>query len=163
MRTFPCLHAVLLGLALFLVEGLVATPSYAKNKSRLSPVGFWKMIHDKTKKPEAIVQVWKQGGKLYAKIVKLFTKKGEDPNPKCHHCKGWRKNRPIRGMLFVWNLKETGKGVWSGGKILDPDEGKTYTCKLWVAENGKKLKVRGYVWVFYRTQTWYRVSAPTKK
>ncbi|TNE50154.1 MAG: DUF2147 domain-containing protein [Deltaproteobacteria bacterium] len=157
------LRAVLLCLTLSLVQSFVATDSYAKRSSSPSPVGYWKMIHDKTKKPEAIVRVWKQKGKLYAKIVKLFIKKGEDPNPKCNHCKGWRKNRPIRGMLFVWNLEEKGKGVWSGGKILDPDEGKVYTCKIWVAKSGKELKVRGYVWVFYRTQTWYRVPAPSKK
>ena len=43
---------------------------------------------------------------------------------------------------------------WSGGTIMDPATGDVYDCKLWV-EDGK-LKVRGYVAFFYRTQVWVR-------
>jgi uncharacterized protein (DUF2147 family) len=43
---------------------------------------------------------------------------------------------------------------WEDGTIMDPDNGKVYDCKLWV-EDGK-LKVRGYVAFFFRTQTWVR-------
>jgi len=43
---------------------------------------------------------------------------------------------------------------WAGGKILDPENGNIYRCRLWV-ENGK-LKVRGYLVFFFRTQTWIR-------
>ena len=44
--------------------------------------------------------------------------------------------------------------VWSGGKILDPGNGKIYRCKIWLKDG--ELKVRGYFGPFYRTQTWRR-------
>ena len=46
--------------------------------------------------------------------------------------------------------------LWSDGEILDPENGTTYDCKIWL-ENGQ-LQVRGYVAFFYRTQTWERVE-----
>jgi hypothetical protein len=39
-------------------------------------------------------------------------------------------------------------------QIMDPEDGKTYEAELWV-EDGK-LKVRGYLGFFYRTQTWVK-------
>jgi uncharacterized protein (DUF2147 family) len=33
----------------------------------------------------------------------------------------------------------------SGGKILDPENGKTYKCSLTLEEGGQKLKVRGLI------------------
>jgi uncharacterized protein (DUF2147 family) len=46
------------------------------------------------------------------------------------------------------------KDKWEGGKIYNPKNGKTYKCAIWI-EDGK-LKVRGYLGVFYETQTWNR-------
>jgi uncharacterized protein (DUF2147 family) len=49
--------------------------------------------------------------------------------------------------------------MWKGGKILDPEKGKEYSCTMWF-EAGKpdELKVRGWFGPVYRTQTWYRVK-----
>ena len=41
---------------------------------------------------------------------------------------------------------------WEGGKIYNPKNGKTYKCSIWL--DGNNLKVRGYVAMFYETQTW---------
>jgi uncharacterized protein (DUF2147 family) len=41
---------------------------------------------------------------------------------------------------------------WNSGTILDPEDGKEYRCKIWL-EDGE-LKVRGYLYFFYRTQSW---------
>jgi uncharacterized protein (DUF2147 family) len=47
---------------------------------------------------------------------------------------------------------------WDGGKILDPVKGQIYNAKLSLADNGRSLKVRGYIGVslFGRTQIWVR-------
>jgi uncharacterized protein (DUF2147 family) len=40
--------------------------------------------------------------------------------------------------------------------IMDPEDGKTYKAEIWV--EGDTLKVRGYVGVFYKTQTWLKAG-----
>ena len=50
---------------------------------------------------------------------------------------------------IIW-LKKGDK--YEGGKIYNPKNGKTYKCSIWL--EGNNLKVRGYVAMFYETQTW---------
>ena len=121
---------------------------------RTTPVGKWKTIDDASGKPKAIVEIWEHGGKLYGKIVKLFREKGEDQDPKCDKCKGDKKDKRVIGMVIVEGLARDGD-EWKGGSILDPDNGKTYKCKMSL-EKGK-LKVRGFIGVSLlgRTQYWH--------
>ena len=60
-------------------------------------------------------------------------------------------------MQIGSGLKKDGD-VWSGGEILDPQNGKTYRCKVWLEDKGKKLNVRGFIGVSVlgRTQVWIR-------
>ncbi|NJO17690.1 MAG: DUF2147 domain-containing protein [Thioploca sp.] len=118
-------------------------------------IGQWQTIDDETGKPKAIVQIDEQGGKVYGKIVQLFRKPGENPDPICRKCTDHRKNQKIIGMVILEQLEPKGQ-EWSGGKILDPANGKIYNCKIWL-EAGQ-LKVRGYLGLFFRTQTWQRVK-----
>jgi uncharacterized protein (DUF2147 family) len=91
------------------------------------------------------------------KVIKLFPRPAEDPDPVCDKCdpSDTRFKRKIIGMEIVRNLHKDGN-VYSGGDILDPENGKTYRSKIWV--EGKELKVRGYWGPFFRTQTWQRVE-----
>ena len=116
-----------------------------------SITGRWRAIDDKTGEPKSIVEMYDEGGRVYGKIVELFTKAGEDPDPICDICPGKRKNQKILGMVVVEGLEKDGD-TWVNGEILDPENGKIYRCKVWL-ENGK-LRLRGYVSVFFRTQTW---------
>ena len=113
--------------------------------------GCWKTISDKTGKVTSRVCLWENNGRLYGKIDKLYDSK--DPNPICEKCRGSRKNKPIIGMTIITGLRK-GSSEWKNGKILDPENGKWYTCKIW--REGSKLKVRGYIAFFYRTQTWVK-------
>ena len=108
----------------------------------LSPEGQWKTISDKTGKATSIVQVWVEGGELHGKVTELIREPGQDPNPLCRECSGELKDQPVKGMLVLWGLRDEGD-EWSGGYIMDPDNGKTYRCLVKVAENGRKLHVRG--------------------
>ncbi len=49
---------------------------------------------------------------------------------------------------------------WSGGEILDPDNGKSYSCYIKVKDNGQRLHVRGYIGfsLLGRTQIWHRAE-----
>ncbi len=122
-----------------------------------SIVGKWKTIDDKTGDPKSIVQIYEKDGKYFGQIKELFRKPGEDPDPVCDKCPDDdpRKDQPTKGMIIIKDIVKTSSG-YSGGTILDPKEGKIYTCKLW-PEDGK-LKVRGYIAFFFRTQTWHKVE-----
>jgi uncharacterized protein (DUF2147 family) len=115
--------------------------------------GTWKTFDEETGDEKSIVEVYEQQGRLYVKVLKTFPKPGEDPDPVCDQCKGELKDKKIHGMVIVNGLTEK-EGVWCGGEILDPENGKTYDCKMWL-EDGN-LQVRGYLLFFFRTQTWIR-------
>lgn len=122
-----------------------------------SIVGKWKTIDDKTGEPKSIVEIFEKDGKYFGQIKELFIKEGDNPNPVCDKCPDGdpRKNQPTKGMIILQDLVKSDDG-YSGGTILDPKEGKIYSCKLWI-ENGA-LMVRGYIAFFFRTQTWHKAQ-----
>lgn len=130
---------------------LILLPVWAYGQSDI--VGKWKTIDDETGEAKSIVEIYERAGKYHGKIVKLFRKPGQDPDPVCDKCPedDSRYKQKVIGMEIIKNL-EKDDDEFSGGTVLKPDEGKIYNCKLWL-ENGK-LMVRGYWGLFYRTQTW---------
>lgn len=119
--------------------------------------GLWKTIDDETGEPKSVVEIFIKDNKLYGKIVKLFRKPGEEPDPVCDKCDedDPRKDQKVLGMTIITDMEyDEDDNEWEDGEILDPKKGKVYDCKLWV-ENGK-LQVRGYVLFFHRTQEWLR-------
>lgn len=69
---------------------------------------------------------------------------------------------PIIGLEVLKGFTKGSDGVWSGGTVYDPKNGKTYKCKITLSEDGKKLNVRGYIGVSLigRTEVWDRYQAP---
>jgi uncharacterized protein (DUF2147 family) len=143
---------------------IYSSANSAQEAQEKSMVGNWKTIDDKTGEEKSIVQIWLDDkGNLNGKIVKLFPKPGEDPNPVCDKCKGDKKNAPSLGMQIMWgftpdhkkNVKE-----WNSGKILDPKNGVEYSCNLKLNETKDKLEVRGFVGFSFigRSQTWLRIA-----
>ena len=121
-----------------------------------SIIGDWKTIDDNTGKARSIVSIYERDGKVFGKIVKLFREPGEDPDPICEECSGARKDKKVIGMEIITDMIKDGD-EYEDGEILDPENGKVYDCKLWVEEG--KLKVRGYLYFLYRTQTWLPADA----
>ncbi len=122
-----------------------------------NPVGLWRTIDDKSGKEKSLVRVSESNGQLQITVEKLFREPGEEPNPLCDKCPGEKKNKLVIGMQIGSGLKKDGD-VWSGGEILDPQNGKTYKCKVWLEDKGKKLHVRGFIVMALlgRTQVWVR-------
>jgi uncharacterized protein (DUF2147 family) len=116
-------------------------------------VGKWKTIDDSSGEERSVVEIYEKDGKVYGKIIKLFRKPGEDPDPICDECdhEDNRYKKKIIGMEIIAGMKRNGN-EYDDGEILDPENGKIYRCKLWIEEN--TLKVRGYWGPFFRTQTW---------
>ncbi len=129
----------------------------AQSAANENPVGLWRTIDDKSGKEKSLVRVTESNGQLQLTVEKLFREPGEEPNPLCDKCPGEKKNKPVIGMQIGSGLKKDGD-VWSGGEILDPQNGKTYRCKVWLEDKGKRLNVRGFIGVSVlgRTQVWIR-------
>lgn len=141
-------HALLLALPLL---GLSLAATAAD-----SATGRWKTIDDKTGKVKSIVEISQAAnGTLTGKVVEIL-QSDRGPNPVCDKCEGERKNKPVKGMTILWNLKADDASHWSGGTILDPANGKTYKSKLELQPGGQKLDVSGCIMFICRAQTWVR-------
>ena len=139
---------------LFLL-GILILVSHGVNAQSI--LGEWKTIDDISGNPKSILEVFEKGGRIYGKVQRILEKGRE--NAKCIKCEGDLKDKPVVGMLIIDGLKNESKNEYSGGEILDPENGRKYRCKIWLdPKNPNELKVRGYIAFFYRTQTWLRVK-----
>ena len=117
-------------------------------------IGKWK-LDDGT----AIVEVYKSGDAFNGKIVWLEEPTDENGAPakdKNNPDPALRK-RELIGLNMLSGLKKTAENEYSGGKIYDPGNGKTYNCSMKV--EGKVLKVRGSLdkkGLLGRTMDWFR-------
>jgi len=136
---------------------LVVCCNYVVPVSAQTIAGRWKTIDDNTGEERSIVEIFEKDGRFYGKIVKLFRKAGEDPDPVCDECDSDddRHMKKIIGMEIIRKMKKSGND-YEDGSILDPESGKVYRCKLWV--EGNNLNVRGYWGPFFRTQTWKKAA-----
>ena len=123
--------------------------------SQTSVIGKWKTVDESTGEEKSIIEIFERNGKIYGKIVKIFTL--EDPDPVCEKCPedDLRYNKKIIGMEIIKDMQKD-KNEYAEGSILDPQDGRLYRCRLW--SEGNSLKVRGYWGPFYRTQTWKKVN-----
>ena len=118
-------------------------------------IGKWK-LEDGT----AIVEVYKSGDSFNGKIVWLKnpteadgTPAKDDNNPDKN-----LRSREVLGLNMLSDLKKNGS-EYTGGKIYDPGNGKTYNCSMQV--EGDVLKVRGSLdkkGLIGRTMDWFRVK-----
>lgn len=107
------------------------------------------------------VKIFKKGDAYYGKIVWLKEPlsettgkpKTDENNPNSKY-----RNNPIIGLEVLKNFTyEDGKFV--DGTIYDPENGKTYKCKMTLTDDNN-LDVRGYIGVpaLGRTEKWTRTK-----
>ena len=126
--------------------------------AQVTPVGVWQSIDDKTNEPKSQIRISEAGGALSGRIEKLLRKEAKQ-DAVCDECTDDRKGKPLIGLEIIRGAKKAdGKDVWEDGKILDPENGKSYALRLTPIDGGKKLEVRGSVLGIGRTQTWVRVG-----
>lgn len=120
-----------------------------------SIIGKWKTIDGVSGVEKSIVEIYKENGKLFGKIVDIL-----DPNDKdalCEKCKDDNYNKPILGLVLIKNMLKDGD-YYRKGTIFDPEHGKTFKCRLKLTDNQDVLQVRGYIAFLYATQYWERVK-----
>jgi uncharacterized protein (DUF2147 family) len=118
-------------------------------------IGKWK-LEDGT----AIVEVYQQGDSFNGKIVWLEEPNGPDGKPAVDRNNPDKnlQSRQLMGLNMLSGLKKSGN-EYTGGKIYDPGNGKTYNCSMKV--EGDVLKVRGSLdkkGLLGRTMDWFRVK-----
>jgi uncharacterized protein (DUF2147 family) len=114
------------------------------------------------------IEIYKSGDRYDGKIVWLKEpvyppddKKGmagktkvdrENPDPAL-------RNKPLLGTVLLWGFKYKGDNVWESGSIYDPENGKTYSCKMTLV-SPDTLNIRGFIGISLlgRTTTWTRVK-----
>lgn len=137
-------------LLLFLTLPLAATEPDAI-------LGLWNTNSD------GVIEIYKDGKTYAAKIVDIKEKVYPPGDRMAGQAKVDRENPdkskhqdPIIGMIFMKGFTHDGE-IWSGGKIYDPDNGKTYKCKLTIKDSNT-LQVRGYIGfsLLGRTEIWKR-------
>lgn len=121
--------------------------------------GVWRSIDDKTGFSKALIEIKKSDNGVYqGKIIKILPRPGYTPKTHCQDCPAPYKGAPILGLTVLDGMKQKNATEYEGGTILDPLSGKVYKSKIKVSNNGKRLRMRGYVGVevFGRSQTWIR-------
>ncbi len=65
------------------------------------------------------------------------------------------RDRSLQGVKILGDMSYRENNYWSGGWIYDPNNGKTYKCKMKLIDS-KTLEIRGYVGIslFGRTEVW---------
>jgi uncharacterized protein (DUF2147 family) len=137
---------------------LVSVASMTALADPMSPVGTWNTIDDETKKPKSLVRITEKDGVFSGAVEKIVDPAKQDS--KCDECAedDPRKGKPVIGMTILTGLKKEGDNVYAGGRILDPNNGKTYNARVTVIDEGRKLEMRGSILFIGRTQTWIRVN-----
>lgn len=113
---------------------------------------------DETGKIDSAIEVYEKNGKAFAKIIELWYRGSRVTDPKgqnavCDLCEGENKGKKKLGLNILADLEKDGN-EWSGGTILDPRNGKIYTCYIQLI-NPHKLKIRAYLGISLLGRTVY--------
>jgi uncharacterized protein (DUF2147 family) len=141
-----------------IATALLLAVSGACALAQMTPVGLWKTIDDDGKTEKSLVRISESAGVLTGTIEKVFDAAKQDA--KCDKCTDERKDQPVLGLPILRNVRQDAddKALWTGGEILDPNNGKTYRTRLKPVDGGKSMEMRGYIGFLYRTQVWQRVE-----
>lgn len=108
----------------------------------------------------AKIQIYKAAdNRYYGKVVwlKVADKNGKPKMDENNPDKSMR-TAPILGLVILKDLKRVGNNSFDDGKIYDPKNGKTYSCKM--TYKNDKLDLRGYIGfsLIGRTTTWTKAD-----
>ena len=114
-------------------------------------VGRWK-----TETRGGIVEIQRCGASICGRLLTSDLLR-TNPNLKdARNSDAALRNRSLRGLQILSGFKAE-SGGWSGGKIYNAEDGKTYTAYV-TPEGPNQLKVKGCVFrPLCKTQTWTRV------
>jgi uncharacterized protein (DUF2147 family) len=104
---------------------------YSQNTDKVIGV-YW------TPEKDGKIEIYCKNNKFYGKILT-----GDNPTRKdtLNPNKNLR-NRTLVGAEFMYDFEKE-DDIYVNGQIYDPNNGKTYKCKMWL--EGTNLNVRGFI------------------
>lgn len=117
-------------------------------------IGVWQ-----AGKGKGHIQIFKENGKYYGKLIWLTNPKDANGKPKLdkNNPNASLRTKPLLGLTMLKNFKYD-NGEWSGGQVYNPSDGKEYKAYIKLKDLNT-LDLRGYVGIslFGKTDTWIRV------
>jgi len=137
---------------------------YAANAfAGLWPIGWYQTIDDKTGNPRSIVRLERDDDTdmTFGRIVALYDEKGNlsetmlAPERRASRIDG---NPHVAGLDIIWGMESgtdrSGATELRGGRIMDPQSGRTYRATITRGADAGTIRVRGSLGPVGRTQTW---------
>ncbi len=154
------------GITLMVLSIAVAAPGAAQDADAI--LGLWATDPDGGG-GEAHVEITKLNGRYSGTIVWLaepFAPSDDgsqapgQPKRDVNNPDPDLRDEPVIGLVIARDFVYKGDGVWHQGTIYDPDNGKTYKCKMRFGDTDQVLKVRGFIGfsALGRTTLWTRVE-----
>ena len=144
---------------LLLTSLLLVSFAFAADEDKI--LGLWN-----TPKNDCRIEISKSGGKYCGRIAWLKEPlypadddggmagrpvvDRENPNPNL-------RSHPLIGLQLIEGFVYVGKNVWEKGTIYNPNNGKTYRCKM-ILSAPNRLEVRGFIGIplLGATSVWTR-------
>jgi uncharacterized protein (DUF2147 family) len=119
-------------------------------------LGVWETGNGKAR-----VKITKVGNYYFGRIVWLKEPLNTEGKPKLdvNNEDPAKQSKPILGLQLVGGFEYKSANLWEEGTIYDPESGKTYKCKINLADKNT-MEIRGFIGVsmFGRTDTWKRLE-----
>lgn len=107
-----------------------------------------------TEDRSAIIAVQPCGRQMCGSIAKILKNRPGKPWTDAHNPDPKLRDRPVLGLTIVSGLNPA-VDRWEGGRIYDPQSGKSYKSYIQPNADGS-LKVAGCILVFCQAQRWTR-------
>ena len=120
-------------------------------------LGDWTTYSDDGQEAQAVVRITESGGRLQGRIVRVLpTREYPAPQFQCDDCEGQYAGADLRTVPLIEGM-EWGGDEFSGGRITDPTNAKSYRGILRL-DGPDRLRVRGFIGIraLGRTQVWRR-------
>lgn len=117
-----------------------AASTFSIMSTHAQVTGLWKITDENSKVEKSIVEIFEKDNAYHGRVVSILP---TSKRTHCDRCEGDLKDKPLVGMVIIHDLTKTANGG-EDGKILNPANGKTYSCYIELVAPDK-LKLRGYL------------------